>query len=301
MINFYKIYLPLILLGPLIIGLLLLLLKRIQVYQNIYEKSPDRHQKKAKTVSLGGVGIALIILLGHILWGNLNSEVLWVLGLFFAFALVGFIDDFTSFIQKKNLGLTAKQKLRIQCLIAALALGLYHTGIAPLSLWQWGFYIFLIVGTSNATNLTDGLDGLLSGLSLITLTGFGLFFIQINRPEWTPLCIIVGIAVASFLLFNRHPAKIFMGDTGSLALGASFAAMAIIGKNPFILIPFGCVYLIETLSVILQVSYFKKTKKRLFLMSPLHHHFELLGFSEWTVVSLFWIIGLTGLGLWIYL
>ena len=272
--------------------LLISVLRKAKGYQSIYALSPESHKKKAHTVSFGGLGIVITVLVGMIGLQVLNTQLIWVALLFFSFSIIGFIDDFLSFVQKQNKGLTAKQKFVTQCVVAAIFLLIFHALLMPLGFFDLLFYEFLIVGASNATNLTDGLDGLLGGLSLLTLIGFAYYFQGLGLGEYTTFCGIVMVALIAFLAYNRNPASIFMGDTGSLALGALFAGLAIISRNPSILVSLGAVYIIETLSVMIQVLYFKQTKRRIFLMAPLHHHFEMLGLSERKTVSLFWAMGI---------
>jgi phospho-N-acetylmuramoyl-pentapeptide-transferase len=281
---------------------LILLLRKIKGFQSIYALSPQSHQKKALTVSMGGIAIILCSLISSLWISPLTIKLGWALGLFASFSLIGFLDDFLSMMNQNNKGLTAKQKFITQCIVGGFFLLFFHVWIGPLAVWEWIFYEFLIVGVSNATNLTDGLDGLLGGLSIITLAGFVLLFTQTGQPQLSQFCMSLVVVLGAFLVFNWNPAKVFMGDTGSLALGALFAGLAIVSEQPLILLPLGIVYIIETLSVMIQVTVFKRTKQRVFLMSPLHHHFELLGLSEKQVVFLFWVLGLIGLGLfgWSY-
>jgi phospho-N-acetylmuramoyl-pentapeptide-transferase len=269
---------------------LILILRRLKGFQNIYEWTPKTHQAKKNTPSFGGIGI-LISLCGGIFWfiPALTPEIMWTLSLTLAFGLLGFLDDLLSKVFKTNEGLTARDKFLLQWCVGIGFIYVFHLWIAPLALWQGLFYAFVIVASSNATNLTDGLDGLLSGLSLLTLCGFmWVFQMTMGVSELIILTQVAMVAVASFLVFNRHPAKVFMGDTGSMALGALFAGLSFIAGNPWLLLPFGAIYLIETLSVIVQVLSRKFRGKRVFLMSPLHHHFEMLGMSEQRIVALFW-------------
>jgi phospho-N-acetylmuramoyl-pentapeptide-transferase len=275
-------------------------LKTLKVYQIIYEHSPDHHQKKSKTPTLGGLAIIFTFLLGVIFTLPKTPEIIWITSLTLVATVIGFLDDYRSIKGQKNKGLTAAHKFLLQNLIAAIALGLYHLYIQPLTPLTFIFFQFLLVATPNATNLTDGLDGLLGGLSLITLFGFTYYFLSVS-PEITQLTQIMMAAIFSFLIFNIAPAKIFMGDTGSLSIGTFFACLAIVSGTPLMLIPLGAVYIIETLSVIIQVLSFKIRKKRIFLMSPLHHHFELLGLKESHVVALFWGLGIAFLILFIVL
>lgn len=275
-------------------------LKKINVFQKIYALSPENHKKKSKTPSFGGVAILFTIIIGIFLYGELTIKIQWVIYTMMAFAMLGLFDDLLSFLNKKNKGFSAKSKFIFQIIIAIVSLSAYSYFISSLSLLLFVFYIFIMVGTSNATNLTDGLDGLLAGLSIISLIGFILYFYSIGNGLFAELSIFILTAMFSFLAFNFYPAKIFMGDTGSLSIGASFASLALIADNPWILLPLGAVYIIETLSVIVQVVYFKRTKQRIFLMSPLHHHFELMGFSEKKVCFMFWAIGVLFLALFLF-
>lgn len=280
-------------------NLLINVLRRIKGYQTIYALSPESHKKKANTVSFGGLGIVLTVLVGAVVFRIVNPMVVWVLLLFFAFSIIGFVDDFLSATQKQNKGLSAKHKFILQMAVAGVFLLVFHAFLKPLGFFEAIFYGFMIVGASNATNLTDGLDGLLGGLSLITLVGFSYYFYQLGFVSCLQCCYIVMVALVVFLGFNFNPASIFMGDTGSLALGALFAGLAIISPNPWVLLSLGAVYIIETLSVMIQVFYFKRTQRRIFLMTPLHHHFELMGFSEKRTVFLFWALGFLFLALFI--
>jgi phospho-N-acetylmuramoyl-pentapeptide-transferase len=281
--------------GLLIFKVLIRLLQQIKGVQPIYDKSPDRHQLKKNTVSFGGVGIILIFLMGQLMMPNLDPKVLWVSGVFLTFSWIGFMDDFLSVTRGKNMGLSAKVKFALQLGLAFAWLVIWQFGFNALLWWQWPVFLFLMVGSSNATNLTDGLDGLLAGLAAFTLIGFGWHFHLHHMTDLHRLTNLILIATLCFLVYNRYPARIFMGDTGSLAYGALFAALGIAAGNIWILIPLGSVYIIETLSVIIQVVVFKRTGKRVFKMAPLHHHFELKGWSERKVVLSFWAIGILSL------
>ena len=260
-------------------------------FQPIYDLSPQSHQKKTKTPSMGGIGILVGIGIGVMLF-SLSLDVLWVFFAMVMFGGIGFYDDVKSFLKGKNQGLSAAQKFMLQVCVSFVLLFLFSYFIRGLSVFELVFYSFVMIGTSNATNLTDGLDGLLAGCSLITLLGFTFLFQLSGDLSAQILCNIVMFSVAAFFLFNRNPAAIFMGDTGSLLLGAGFSAFAIVLDNVWVLLPLGAVYIMETVSVIIQVVYYKWTKKRVFLMAPLHHHFELMGVSEKKVVWLFWVISL---------
>ena len=264
---------------------LLLLFKSRKLFQPIYALSPQRHQLKQFTPSLGGIGILVSLWIVWFLYGMvlLSESLLWALIVFTSFSVLGFIDDSRSLLKKNNQGLTTKQKFLCQLILAVTLIFGYSYFFVSLSIPILILYAFVMVGSSNATNLTDGLDGLLVSCSIVTLLGFFL----LGGVEIQVFSIFLISVLAGFFVFNKHPAKVFMGDTGSLGLGALFAAMAITMGNVWILIPLGAVYILETISVIIQVLYFKRTRKRIFLMAPLHHHFELLGLSEPRIVTLF--------------
>jgi phospho-N-acetylmuramoyl-pentapeptide-transferase len=275
---------------PVIFGSIMLL-RKLRGLQQIYTLSPSAHQKKAGTVSFGGIAIVGMGWIGSWIAGIItHPHVLFLLLGMTLFGMIGFADDLISVLHKANKGLSVRQKLILQALGCVLVLGSSHFFNMPIPLFLWPLYIFVGTGTTNATNLTDGLDGLLSGLSILTLLGFAVAFA--STPIISFFCAVMISVLAAFLVFNRNPAQIFMGDTGSLALGGLFFSAAILLQNPWILIPLGGVYIMETLSVVIQVFWFKRTGKRIFKMSPLHHHFELSGFSEKQVVRLFWGLGL---------
>lgn len=266
--------------------------KKRNIFQRIYNLSPQTHQKKSLTPSMGGMGILITLGVSYFLFDH-SVEIKWLFLIIGLFALIGFVDDFLSLAFGKNQGLKTVQKFMLQLFISLFVLWVYHINIGPLSFWQFFLYSFCLVGMSNSTNLTDGLDGLLAGSSILTLSGF-LCFILINQVSFE-LHIIwsLMIGVVGFFLFNKYPARIFMGDTGSLFLGAFFCGLAICLNYIWLIIPFCALYILESLSVMIQVFYFKLTRKRIFLMSPIHHHFELLGIKENNVVYFFWCIQLT--------
>src|SRR5690625_5295354 len=222
------------------------------------------------------------------------------------FGLLGFLDDFIKVVMKRNLGLTSIQKLLGQIIISIIfylvlrnqefstAISIPGTNISFDLGWFYAiFIIFMLVGGSNSVNLTDGLDGLLAGTAAIAFGAFAILsWYHYTQHEITLFSLAVVGALLGFLVFNAHPAKVFMGDTGSLALGGAIAAVAILTKLEILLAIIGGVFVIETLSVIIQVISFKTTGKRVFRMSPLHHHYELLGWSEWRVVTTFWVVGI---------
>ena len=281
------------LIASLVQGAIIRFFRKKNVFQPIYDLSPQSHQQKQWTPSFGGVGMLVSLWIAWVIIGYdvFSFKIMWVMGVFSAFSFLGLVDDSLSVMKKKNQGFTSRQKFLCQWILAIISLIVYSVFLSPLSVITIILYAFVMVGASNATNLTDGLDGLLASCSIVTCVGFYL----IGNDEIKLFCILLIIILISFLLFNRYPAKIFMGDTGSLGLGALFAGLAIVYENVWVLISFGAVYVIETVSVLIQVAYFKKTKQRIFLMAPLHHHFELLGLSEPAIVRLFVILSSIGI------
>lgn len=290
-----------VLMAPLFIPVL----KRLKFGQSIREEGPKAHYKKAGTPTMGGVIILLAVTLTALLpFVPHNTELLVLLFAMLGYGLIGFLDDFIKIGFKRSLGLTAKQKLAGQLLIAGgLYWILYQNGFPthvsiPATDWSvdlgWlylPFLILMMLGSSNAVNLTDGLDGLLAGTAAIAFGAFAVVALLLSQYTVALFCVIVVGALLGFLIFNAHPARVFMGDTGSLALGGGLAAAAVLTKTEIILVVIGGIFVIETLSVMLQVMSFKLRGKRIFRMSPIHHHFELVGWSEWRVVATFWAVG----------
>ncbi|WP_368655183.1 phospho-N-acetylmuramoyl-pentapeptide-transferase [Ornithinibacillus sp. 4-3] len=296
-------------------------LRRLKFGQSIREEGPESHQKKSGTPTMGGIMIVLSIVITSIIVAfkfspfGFGHEMGLLLFVIIGYGLIGFIDDFIIVAFKRNLGLTSKQKMFGQLLIAFIFYLLLRYYEVPTYIqipgtdiqWDlgWGYAIlvvFMLVGASNAVNLTDGLDGLLSGTAVIAFGAFGvLAWYGIPQNDVAIFTLAVVGALLGFLVFNAHPAKVFMGDTGSLALGGAIAAVAILTKMEILLVIIGGVFVIETISVILQVISFKLTGKRIFKMSPLHHHYELKGWSEWRVVTTFWFVGLIFAALGIYI
>jgi len=326
-----------IMLGPWLIAKL----RAFQIGQYIREEGPKSHMKKAGTPTMGGLLIVISIVVPTLLWANLRNPYVWIamFGLV-AFGCIGFVDDYAKIRRKQNLGLTAGRKILMQ-VVVALSVGfillllhaqkMYSTSMnipflktfkPDLLIETWihnpwtyplafiGFYAFItfiIVGSSNAVNLTDGLDGLAIGLMIVAsgamtiltyVTGHAKFaeYLDLARlpgaSELTVFCASVTGASLGFLWYNAHPAEIFMGDVGSLALGGSLAVVAVLIKQEILLAFIGGVYVLEALSVILQVGSYKLRGKRIFKMAPLHHHFEALGWPESKIIVRFWILGL---------
>jgi phospho-N-acetylmuramoyl-pentapeptide-transferase len=316
-------------------------LRDFQIQQYIRDEGPQAHKKKAGTPTMGGVLITIAIIIPTFLWADLSNRYVWIALLsMLAFATIGFADDYLKIVNRRNLGLTGRSKLLYQiatsaAVAVALAAfqkeGIYstrlmvpffkrtrpdlvidsllqHRYIWPLAFVPFmAFVALVIVGSSNAVNLTDGLDGLAIGCTTITasaltvltyVTGHAVLanYLELQHlPQVGELTIFCGAMVGSsigFLWYNAHPAEIFMGDVGSLALGGAIGTIAVIIKQELLLPFIGGIFVIEAISVILQVGSYKLRKKRIFKMAPLHHHFELMGWSESKVIVRFWIAAL---------
>lgn len=302
-----------VLLSPIIIPFL----RRLKFGQSIREEGPKSHQKKSGTPTMGGVMILLAIVISTFImigqFSTLTVEIYLLLLVTIGFGILGFLDDFIKVVLKRNLGLTSKQKLLGQLIIAVIfyvvikQLNFSTEIIVPgtdfgidIGILYLPLIIIMLVGASNAVNLTDGLDGLLAGTAAIAFGSYSVIAFSAEQINIAMFCAAVIGGVLGFLVFNAHPAKVFMGDTGSLALGGAIAAVAILSKMEILLVIIGGVFVIETLSVIIQVISFKTRGKRVFKMSPLHHHYELSGWSEWRVVVTFWLVGLVFAILGIY-
>ncbi|SFJ93270.1 Phospho-N-acetylmuramoyl-pentapeptide-transferase [Halobacillus dabanensis] len=296
-------------------------LRRLKFGQAIRDEGPESHQKKSGTPTMGGVMIILAVVITTLIssyWFNPNAEntqLFLVLFVLVGYGLLGFLDDYIKVAMKRNLGLTSKQKMLGQIVIALVVYLILRNSDFPTFIsipgtsieldLGWGYallILFMLVGASNAVNLTDGLDGLLAGTAAIAFGAFAILaWTGVMNVEITIFSLAIVGALLGFLVFNAHPAKVFMGDTGSLALGGAIAIIAILTKLELVLVIIGGVFVLETLSVIIQVISFKTTGKRVFKMSPLHHHYELKGWSEWRVVTTFWSVGLVFAVLGIYI
>ncbi|XEC96868.1 phospho-N-acetylmuramoyl-pentapeptide-transferase [Paenibacillus tarimensis] len=300
-----------IILGPLFIPLL----RRLKFGQEIRTDGPQSHLKKKGTPTMGGIIIMLALLLSFIKFSGVSADFWVLITASLGFGLIGFLDDYIKIALKRSLGLTAKQKLAGQLLFSGimcyLLFSMNHSTFVAVPGTSWGldfgwfYYPFVVVilfATSNSVNFTDGVDGLLAGTSALAFGVYTLIAMQLTEHESAVFSAAMIGAVLGFLVFNAHPAKVFMGDTGSLGIGGGLAAVAILTKTEVLLIIIGGVFVLEMLSVILQVGSFKLRGKRIFKMSPIHHHFELSGWSEWRVVVSFWLAGLVfaALGLFIY-
>ncbi|MBR3661331.1 MAG: phospho-N-acetylmuramoyl-pentapeptide-transferase [Bacilli bacterium] len=286
------------------------ILRRLHIGQRISSYVGDRHQAKEGTPTFGGLifiiptlVITFVLLLTHKM--DLTEDLKMVLFVFITHAFIGFLDDYLSHKKGKNEGLTTLQKLFMQLFIALVVFYLYIKNGGQTSLivstlginiemkWLYGIFILLIlVGSSNAVNLTDGLDGLAGGLSAISFVAFSLISLMVGYTDMGIFSLILTGATLGFVFFNAHPAKVFMGDTGSLSLGAVMGMIAILTHREITLLIVAFVFVIETLSVILQVIWVKCFNKRLFLMTPIHHHFEKMGMPEVDIVRMFWLFGL---------
>ncbi len=326
-----------VVLGPWVIGKL----RRLEIGQHIREDGPKSHQRKAGTPTMGGVLILISIVTPTLLWANLRNPYPWValFGLLM-FGAIGFWDDYTKVRRQRKLGLTARGKFMLQVVGALLvgfalltlhAMGLYSTSMNvpffkqfkpdllidsllaspvtyPLAfVFFFAFLVLVIVGSSNAVNLTDGLDGLAIGLMIIAAGAmtvltyasghaqFATYLDLVRLPGAAELTIFCGAmtgAALGFLWYNAHPAEVFMGDVGSLSLGSGMATVAVLIKQEILLLFIAGVFVLEALSVILQVGSYKLRRKRIFKMAPLHHHFEALGWQESKIIVRFWIAGL---------
>jgi phospho-N-acetylmuramoyl-pentapeptide-transferase len=280
-------------------------LQRLKVGQSIREEGPKSHQKKAGTPTMGGVIFILGTLVAVLIQRNFSADVGFVLLSFLGFSMIGFADDYIKVVLKRNLGLSAKQKMAGQIMVAAvlayyaqiifgttLFVPFYNQYI-DLGVFYVPFILFIYVAVTNSVNLTDGLDGLSTLVTIGVLTFFGIAAIKLELAGVTKAVFALIGGLVGFFGVNRYPAKVFMGDLGSLALGGAVAAFAVSTKMVLMIPIVGFIYFAEALSVIIQVAVFKKTGKRVFKMSPLHHHFELSGWDEKTVVARFSVVTLT--------
>ena len=294
-------FLIVIILGPIFIPML----ARFKFGQTVRDEGPQSHLAKNGTPTMGGVMMIVAILITGLTRATISKGLIVGLICIVGFGFVGFLDDFIKIKMKRSLGLKAYQKIILQFALA-LYIAYYQYSASPsatqlvipftnhiinLGIWYIPFMMIFIIGTVNAVNLTDGLDGLASGVTLIVSCFFVLFAVSISNSDVAILAAATAGACLGFLGFNAYPARIFMGDTGSMALGGAVVAFATLTNSPLIIIIVGFIYLAEALSVMIQVTYFKLTNgKRIFKMAPLHHHFEQCGWPETRVVFVFWIV-----------
>jgi len=288
-------------LGPLIIPVL----RRLKVGQTIRSDGPKSHFEKAGTPTMGGLIFLIPIIIATIIFTppNLGTALLILMTL--GFGIIGFTDDYIKVVLKRSLGLKARGKLIGQILLSLVlafivvvfldrgtSIWIPFIGDISLGWFYLPFIMFVVVGTTNAVNLTDGLDGLAAGTMAIAALGFLAVSLLLGNSDTAIFAAALAGGCIGFLAFNSYPARVFMGDTGSLAMGAAIATLAILTGTEILLVVIGMVFVIETLSVILQVISFKTTGKRLFLMSPLHHHYELKGWSERKIVLFFYALAM---------
>ena len=323
--NIHAIHILIVIIAAFVISVILTWIEipvlRKKAGQNIREEGLKSHYSKAGTPSMGGISIIIATcimgIIGTIAFGGTIGDELMIILVFGGYGLIGFVDDYRKVIKKQNEGLTAKQKFALQMIIA-IAFAVFFARYSAFGtnvfipvadifidfgMFYYVFVAFAVLAMTNAVNLTDGLDGLASGVTTLValffayagFTGgafckFGAF---IGDASETFFFSALAGACLGFLMFNKHPAKVFMGDTGSLALGGGVVAAAIVLKLEILLLVAGLVYVIEALSVVLQVTYFKLTHgKRIFKMAPIHHHFEMCGMKETQVVTMFWVFTL---------
>lgn len=292
-------------------------LKKLKINQTIRQEGPKEHQSKSGTPTMGGIIIIPTgLFIGNLItnYGESNNQIISISLLTLSFMLIGVIDDWKSISKQTNEGLSGKSKLILQAIAGSIFLlwvayaGWINSTVnfpfnysLSLGYLIWPLSLFVILAESNSTNLTDGLDGLASGCGALVFIGLGINLIlqgNSGNPAIAAFCVSMGGSWIGFLIHNQNPARIFMGDTGSLGMGASLSGIAIITNNLWALFLMGGVFCAESISVISQVWFFKITKKfsgkgkRLFLMAPLHHHYELKGYSEKSIVKLFWCITL---------
>ena len=310
--------------GMLVIPALIPVLKRLKFGQNIRSEGPKQHLKKSGTPTMGGIAFVLVLIIAMLIFGNYNFTLLLAVGITVLYGLLGFTDDYIKTAKKRSLGLRAYQKMAGEILIAVLlilgsalvldrgtGLALPGAGVADIGIFYYILAFILIAGVTNGVNLNDGLDGLAAGVSFFVYLGYAMIaYYCIDHPPFASVdyavlmvfaAVMAGICLA-FLFFNHYPAKVFMGDTGSLFLGGGLAVLSILTGTELLLIVMGGVYVIEALSVMIQVTSFKLTGKRVFRMTPIHHHFEQLGWKETKVVLMFWIVSVifVACGLLIY-
>ncbi len=294
-----------VILGPLLIPML----RRLKFGQQIREDGPQSHLKKSGTPTMGGIIIMLAALAAFLRFADKTPQFWVLLTAALGFGLVGFLDDYIKIVFKRSLGLTAIQKLIGQLLFSIIVcvllynmnhsteITVFGTGLSfDMGWFYYPFVVVIMFAASNSVNFTDGVDGLLAGTSAIAFGAFTIIALQAANQVASYESAVFSAAmiggVLGFLVYNAHPAKVFMGDMGSLGIGGGIAAVAILTKTELLLIVIGGVFVLEMLSVILQVASFKLRGKRIFKMSPIHHHYELSGWSEWKVVSVFWTVGL---------
>lgn len=304
--SMFELFLTSFILTIFLLILLIPFLRIVKYGQSIRELGPKSHQKKKGTPTMGGIAIALatLIIFGYVsMKRDFPYPWLYLIPFILYFG-IGFLDDYLIVVKKNNNGISVRTKLILQILGAGVYYLVYLSYDLPTTVkffhktvdfgWAYGLFILLLfTATSNAVNISDGIDGLAGGLMLITLVSIGYLSFHFKNEAVLTFVVVLIASLMAFLCYNANPAKVFMGNTGSMFLGAMLATLMILLKLELFIIGLAFVFVLETLSVILQVSYYKLTKgKRIFLMSPVHHHFELKGLSEWQVDLLFWFMAI---------
>lgn len=294
-------FLIVIIIGPIVIPIL----EKLKMGQNVRGDGPKTHFKKSGTPTMGGIIIVIAVFFSVLITAQWEKEMIFILASIVGFGFIGLIDDSIKVIARRSLGLRATHKLALQLLLGVvLSLYAYRSpGVGAdilipfssrfldLGLWYIPFTaVFVFMGTVNSVNFTDGLDGLAAGVTMIVMAFLSLIALKAGQKEIAIISAAVTGSTLGFLRYNSYPAQIFMGDTGSMALGGAVAAVAVLLKLPLLLVIIGGIYVLETLSIIIQVISFKLTGRRVFLMAPLHHHYEVKGWEETKVVVVFWII-----------
>lgn len=290
------------------------ILRRVRAGQQVRPEGPQTHLAKSGTPTMGGITF-LVAVTATVVWvAGFSLEVVSVLAMMWGVGMIGLTDDLLKVARGRSLGLKARHKLGCQFvlgLVLAVTAVLFldrgtYVVIPAVGYWEAGWLYFplvilVVMAATNAVNLTDGLDGLAAGVTLVVATAYIFLSIWVGKPDLAVVAAALAGGCLGFLVYNFYPARVFMGDTGSLALGAAVAALAVLTRSELLLVVIGGVYVVEAVSVILQVFFFKIFRRRLFLMSPLHHHFELAGWSEPRVVVTFWGLAIVMAVLGLYL
>lgn len=297
-------------LTAILVPILIPLLKRMKFGQTIRQEGPESHLIKTGTPTMGGlsfISVTIVLSIIGLFFVDDIYKLLVLIIVTLGFALIGFIDDYIIVVKKDNAGLSSKQKFLAQILVAVIIFIIMRNWIPdidagiqipgtdlfiPLGIFFVVWIVFWLVGFSNAVNLTDGLDGLSTGTSIIAFGSFLVISLLTGEMEVALFLFILIGSLIGFLIFNKYPAKLFMGDTGSLALGGIIATVSLLLNSSLLLLIIGIVFVIETASVMMQVASYKTTGRRIFKMTPIHHHFELSGWNEWKIVMVFWSVGL---------
>lgn len=297
-------------LTAILVPILIPLLKRMKFGQTIRQEGPESHLIKTGTPTMGGlsfISVTIVLSIIGLFFADDIYKLLVLIIVTLGFALIGFIDDYIIVVKKDNAGLSSKQKFLAQILVAVIIFIIMRNWIPdidagiqipgtdlfiPLGIFFVVWIVFWLVGFSNAVNLTDGLDGLSTGTSIIAFGSFLVISLLTGEMEVALFLFILTGSLIGFLIFNKYPAKLFMGDTGSLALGGIIATVSLLLNSSLLLLIIGIVFVIETASVMMQVASYKMTGRRIFKMTPIHHHFELSGWNEWKIVIVFWSVGL---------